>query len=168
MEIVPLLMKKDSSLSCKASRKALLPRLLGTDVRMRLTALQLTNSLTVSTTGHWPRICTGQLWQAGNRQLTGSLQQEYSLNWHQLAGVVLIQLDAVAVALAVICGLRCSLLKQIRFGVRHCAYNNLHMANISNGVNGSLIIQAFPWSSFFLRCFTLGCPVMLQYFQTFV
>ena len=49
---VLLLMKKDLSLSCKASRKALLPRLLRTDVRMRLTALQLANSLIVSTTGY--------------------------------------------------------------------------------------------------------------------
>ena len=27
---------------------------------------------------------------------------------------------------------------------------------------------AFLWSSFFLLYFTLGCPVTLQYFQTFV
>ena len=40
------------------------------------------------------------------------------------------------------------------------------MTNINNGDNGSSIIQAFPWSSFFKLYFTLGCPVTLQYFQT--
>ena len=37
---VPLFTIKDLSLSCKASRRALLLRFLGTDVRMRLAALQ--------------------------------------------------------------------------------------------------------------------------------
>ena len=48
---VLLLMKKDPSLSCKASGRALLPRPLRTDVRMQLIALQLTNALKESTTG---------------------------------------------------------------------------------------------------------------------
>ena len=46
-----VLMKKDPSLSCKASGRALLPRPLRTDVRMQLIALQLTNALKESTTG---------------------------------------------------------------------------------------------------------------------
>ena len=46
-----LFMKKELSLSCKASRKALLPRLPITDVRMRLSAVQLTNLRVLSTTG---------------------------------------------------------------------------------------------------------------------
>ena len=48
---VLLLMKKDPSLSCKASGRALLPRPLRTDIRMQLIALQLTNALKESTTG---------------------------------------------------------------------------------------------------------------------
>ena len=36
----PAIYKKDSSLLCKASGRALLPRLLRTDVQMRLIALQ--------------------------------------------------------------------------------------------------------------------------------
>ena len=66
---VPLFMKKDPSLSCKASERALLPRLLRTDVRMRLIALQWRT--------RWQRVqqdidhgyislSTGRLWQAGN------------------------------------------------------------------------------------------------------
>ena len=32
----------------------------------------------------------------------------------------------------------------------------------------SSIVQAFPWSSFFLIYFTLGCPITLQYFFSYV
>ena len=58
----------------------------------------MTNSLTVSTTGYWPRIyffqyravVTGWQLTANRISAAGDLR-----GWHQLAGVVLIQLDAV-------------------------------------------------------------------------
>ena len=95
---VLLLMKKDPSLSCKASGRALLPRPLRTDVRMQLIALQLTNALKESTTGWWPRIyffqcrevVTGWQLTADRVSVAGYLR-----GWHQLAVVVLIRLGAV-------------------------------------------------------------------------
>ena len=51
--LVPLLMKKETlSLSCKASRRALLPRLPRTDVRMRLFSSTIGKLADTSTTGH--------------------------------------------------------------------------------------------------------------------
>ena len=67
--LVPLLRKKDSSLSCKASKRALLPPLLRTDIRMRLIALQW------QTRWQWAQqdvdhkyisFSIERLWQAGN------------------------------------------------------------------------------------------------------
>ena len=66
---VPLFMKKDPSLSCKASERALLPRLLRTHVKMRLIALQWrTRSRRVQQdVDHgYISFSTGRLWQAGN------------------------------------------------------------------------------------------------------
>ena len=39
------------------------------------------------------------------------------------------------------------------------------MTNINNGDNGSSIIQAFPWSSFFLRYFTFRLPSNITVFS---
>ena len=167
-------MKKDPSLSCKASGRALLPGLLRNWRPNAAYSTPMTNSLAVSTTGHRPRIYFFQYraivtgWQLTADRIF--LQQGDLRGWHQLAGVVLIRLGAV------VCGCTfgrssgsgSGLLKQIRSGIIHCAYNNSRTTNINNGDNGSSIIQAFPWSGFFLLYFTLGCPVTLQYFQTFV
>ena len=65
---VPLFTTKDLSLSCKASPRALLPRPLRTDVRMRLIALQWrTRSQRVQQDiDHgYISFSTGRLWQAG-------------------------------------------------------------------------------------------------------
>ena len=102
------------------------------------------NSLKESITGYWPRIyfsqyravVTGCQLTANRICAAGELHC-----WHQLAGVVLIQLGGVVCSCTR--GRRSGLLKQIRFGVRHCAYNILHMVNISNGDKGASIIQAF-------------------------
>ena len=79
---VPLLMKKEaSSLSCKASRRALLPCLPRTDVRMRLfssTIGKLADTEYNRTLTTDIFLNTGWCDRAGNKQLTGSLQQEYS------------------------------------------------------------------------------------------
>ena len=124
-----LFMKKDSSLSCKASRKALLPRLPMTDVRMWLSAVQSANSLILSTTGHWPRIYFlvqgGVTGLAINRiSATGIFGQ---LTSTRNSGVVLIQLS-VGVDVTITpwrwrCGAACGLrfARTIKFGIRHRA-----------------------------------------------
>ena len=68
-----------------------------TDIQMRLSAVQLnklagTEHNRILTTNIF--LNTGQCDRTGNRRLTGSLQQEYSHSWQQLAndGVVLLQL----------------------------------------------------------------------------
>ena len=75
-------------------------------------------------------LSTGRCDRAGNKQLTGSLQQEYSHSWHWLAiGVVLIQLgvgvDVMITPWQCCCGaalrLRKRFAKTIRLGIRHCA-----------------------------------------------
>ena len=68
-------------LSCKASRWALLPRLPRIDVRMRLLSstigkladIEYNRTLTTDIF-----LSTGRCDRAGNKQLTGTLQQEYS------------------------------------------------------------------------------------------
>ena len=76
---------------------------------------------------------TGRCDRTGNRWLTGSLQQEHSHSWQQLANddVLLVQLGVgvdVKVAswrlhcgAARSCGLQLRFTKTVKFGIRHCA-----------------------------------------------
>ena len=95
---VLLLMKKDPSLSCKASGRALLPRLLRNWRPNAAYSTPMTNALKESTTGCWPRIYFFQCrvvvtgWQLTADRISAA---GYLRGWHQLAGVVLILLGVV-------------------------------------------------------------------------
>ena len=95
-------------------------------------------------------LSTGRLWQAGNKRITGSLQQEYSLGWTSTRWCG---------SHPTRCGSSCSrcgmcgcgdmrFAKTIRFGIRHCTYNNYHMTNINNGTIAPQSFKPFRGQDF--------------------